>query len=837
VKGILVSEVRGQEKGAEMKSKVLFVSVTLLIATTLGWGKNYHVTPNGGGAHSGANVANAMTLAEAIDKNHGPHPGCGSGTTDTVWVHDGVHTGPFRCTVFGSSAHPVIYRAQPGDQVIIRVANGTAVEVGNGDGSVDGRFTWWWGFQIEMLTFNASQDWNTGLDGSGVSIAAEHVKVINCYIHDFPGNGITAFNYANNAEIYGNIFLYNGRQIIVDGHAYGMYLHSGDTGQKLRRSAIDNIIAFSWSYGIHGYTSNYSVDSLYMVGNVDYNNGHLWRGTSFEWSIVLGASGYTSIGNTIRDNHFYFSEEVHSASRHIFGQDPGGTNHLDLENNMFSGGDFQINSATSATVKGNWAYHTSPTGYAQSSYPNNIWRNSPNPMPQDSAFVRLNVYEPGRAHLVLYNWDLSPSMSVNVSSVLSPGDSFVVKDPLNWNGPDVMRGKYSGGDIVLPMVKRSVAANVWDYAQVPADPHSGDTFGRPFHTLPRFATFVLKRTETSLPRPTGTFMATPVILPTGGGSATLTWTSTGAQSASIDQGIGDVPTIGSLVVATSSSKNFTLTLTNGNGLQTCVTGVFVTPLEAKGEQDVTAQGTIVAQVTQPIGSGTRNLEVIRDGVTPPIGGSNPLTQYDTYDPNLARNFDWIGYEFPSSHSFTRVTFQEGIHYAGGGYVDSLWVEVRTAGIWRTVQNLLLSPAYRGNDGVNYEVFDLTFQPATGDGIRIAGTLEGASTFLSVAELRVFEQGASGVVDPASALAFKLDQNFPNPFNPTTQISYTLPVGANVLMRVYNLLGQVVSTLANEYESEGTHMKQFDASRLATGVYLYSLVSGRYRETRSMVVLK
>lgn len=820
-----------------MRTALLIAIVSLFVATTLCWATSYHVTPNGAGSHSGANVTNAMTLAEAIDKNHSPRPGCGSGSTDTVWVHGGIHTGPFHCTVYGSAGHPVIYRAQPGDLVILRVANRTAVEVGNGDGSVDGRFTWWWGFQIEMLTFSTSQDWNTGLDGSGISIVAENVKVINCYIHDFPGNGITAFNYANNAEIYGTIFLYNGRQVIVDGHAYGMYLHSGDVGQKLRRSAIDNIIAFNWAYGIHGYTSNYSVDSLYLVGNADYNNGHLWRGTSFEWSIVLGASGYTSVGNTVRNNHFYFSEEVHPASRHIFGQNPGGTDHLDLENNMFSGGDFQINSAASATVKGNWAYHTSPTGYSQSSYPNNTWRNSSGPLPSDSAFVRSNAYEPGRAHLILYNWDLSPSMSVNVSSVLSPGDSFVVKDPLNWNGPDVMRGKYSGGSITVPMTEKSVAANVWDYTQMPVDPHSGDTFGRPFHTLPRFATFVLKRTETSLPSPTGTFVATPVVLPTGGGTATLSWTSTNAQTASIDQGIGSVPTNGSLVITASSSKNFTLTLTNGNGLQTCVTGVFVTPPEAKGEQDVTPQGTIVAQVTQPSGSGSRNLEVIRDGVTPPIGGADPLTQYDTYDPGFTRTIDWVGYEFPSSHSFTRVTFQEGIHYAGGGYVDSLRVQVRSAGVWRDVQNLAFSSPYGGNNGINYEMFDLTFLPATGDGIRIAGTLGGGSTFLSLGELRAFDQGANAVADAGSALSFKLDQNFPNPFNPTTQITYTLPVGASVLLRVYNLLGQVVSTLADEYESDGTHMKQFDASRLATGVYLYSLVSGRYRETRRMVVLR
>ena len=82
-------------------------------------------------------------------------------------------------------------------------------------------------------------------------------------------------------------------------------------------------------------------------------------------------------------------------------------------------------------------------------------------------------------------------MSVDVSPVLQVKDSFVVKDPLNWNGPDVVRGKYTGSNITIPMRSRPVAPNVWDYDKIAVDPFSKDTLGHPFHTLPRFATFVL----------------------------------------------------------------------------------------------------------------------------------------------------------------------------------------------------------------------------------------------------------------------------------------------------------------------------------------------------------
>jgi photosystem II stability/assembly factor-like uncharacterized protein len=70
--------------------------------------------------------------------------------------------------------------------------------------------------------------------------------------------------------------------------------------------------------------------------------------------------------------------------------------------------------------------------------------------------------------------------------------------------------------------------------------------------------------------------------------------------------------------------------------------------------------------------------------------------------------------------------------------------------------------------------------------------------------------------------FALRQNFPNPFNPVTQISYALPKSGHVLLRVYDVLGHEVSTLVDRAEQAGDHVAPFDASRLASGVYLYSL---------------
>lgn len=85
--------------------------------------------------------------------------------------------------------------------------------------------------------------------------------------------------------------------------------------------------------------------------------------------------------------------------------------------------------------------------------------------------------------------------------------------------------------------------------------------------------------------------------------------------------------------------------------------------------------------------------------------------------------------------------------------------------------------------------------------------------------------------------FSLAQNYPNPFNPNTQITYNIPQSGQVELRVYNMLGQVVSTLINEHRNAGNHMVRFDASALASGVYVYELRFKGSVLTNKMILLK
>ncbi|MDZ4710745.1 MAG: T9SS type A sorting domain-containing protein [bacterium] len=85
--------------------------------------------------------------------------------------------------------------------------------------------------------------------------------------------------------------------------------------------------------------------------------------------------------------------------------------------------------------------------------------------------------------------------------------------------------------------------------------------------------------------------------------------------------------------------------------------------------------------------------------------------------------------------------------------------------------------------------------------------------------------------------YKLYQNFPNPFNPATILSYKINQSGFVTLKVYNLVGQVVKTLVSEYQESGTYSKQFDAGELSAGIYLYKLQVNNFTSVKRMTLIK
>lgn len=85
--------------------------------------------------------------------------------------------------------------------------------------------------------------------------------------------------------------------------------------------------------------------------------------------------------------------------------------------------------------------------------------------------------------------------------------------------------------------------------------------------------------------------------------------------------------------------------------------------------------------------------------------------------------------------------------------------------------------------------------------------------------------------------YSLSQNYPNPFNPETNISYTLAQDGQVVIKIYNVLGEEVSVLINEIEKKGEHTIKYNASSLPSGVYFYQVQTAFFSETKKMVLVK
>ncbi len=86
-------------------------------------------------------------------------------------------------------------------------------------------------------------------------------------------------------------------------------------------------------------------------------------------------------------------------------------------------------------------------------------------------------------------------------------------------------------------------------------------------------------------------------------------------------------------------------------------------------------------------------------------------------------------------------------------------------------------------------------------------------------------------------SYSLQQNYPNPFNPTTNIKYSVPIGSNVSLKIYNALGKEVMTVVNAHQDAGNYVESVDMSSLSTGVYFYTLTAGDFKDTKKMMLVK
>ncbi len=154
----------------------------------------------------------------------------------------------------------------------------------------------------------------------------------------------------------------------------------------------------------------------------------------------------------------------------------------------------------------------------------------------------------------------------------------------------------------------------------------------------------------------------------------------------------------------------------------------------------------------------------------------------------------------------------------------------------------------GNDGS--DIFEYLFGPtiaSRGDRVIAINSIDSNNTKEMVAGCRdgriiCFSGGPGTLVGIKPVVhtvpsEFSLHQNFPNPFNPVTNITFDIPKPTHVKLSVFDVLGREVSVLADDNFTPGTHSVSWDASKFASGVYLYNLDAGGFRSIKKMMLVK
>ncbi|MCB0745934.1 MAG: T9SS type A sorting domain-containing protein [Ignavibacteriae bacterium] len=198
---------------------------------------------------------------------------------------------------------------------------------------------------------------------------------------------------------------------------------------------------------------------------------------------------------------------------------------------------------------------------------------------------------------------------------------------------------------------------------------------------------------------------------------------------------------------------------------------------------------------------------------------------------------WINYDVINSEIPDNTISAVGVDHQGRIWVGSAWfkgISLFENGSWYNFNEGNYLTISGGIDGISADNFAFDNE----NNLWIATGSFGLAVFNYGNVSNIDEIENSKIVNHS----FQLMQNYPNPFNPSTTIKYAIPSLANdnlrtVLLKVYDILGNEVTTLVNEIKSPGNYEVQFDASNFSNGVYYYKLSSGNFVQVKKMMLLK
>ena len=378
------------------------------------------------------------------------------GPGDTIWLRGGTYTGLWNISVsgaLGSGDNNI------GGKIIFRNYNCERAILDSGTTSgfvltVNGSYVWIWGLEITKSQPNPDSLNDKPGVAHGNPVGS---KVINCYIHNNTGNGISAFSGWTNAEFYGNVIYYNGRTPNAGpNYAYGVYTQNSTGNGKDYRN---NIIWGNWgNYPTHSYTGTPgNLSNIRWYRNVTFKANNSGAGS---WNL-FGGSGSTT--GHVFDSNYVYSYDVTDGVYDLGGHNAyGGAAGSIVTNNYFGRGKvWHARNNSGTTYTGNRHFgekvdFTNSTCATCSTYDGNIDYSS-TPTANWGPFVQPNSYEPGYGFVVVFNWTNASSVNADLSSILSAGDSFKIIDAQNPFGPPIVTGTYGGGMVAIPTTSTAIA--------------------------------------------------------------------------------------------------------------------------------------------------------------------------------------------------------------------------------------------------------------------------------------------------------------------------------------------------------------------------------------------
>ncbi len=499
--------------------------------------EEFYVAPNGRPDGDGS-IERPWDLATALLQPAAVKPG------DTIWLRGGTYkrnrpstTAGFVSYLAGSPGNYITVRAFGGPWPVgerVRIDSNSPDVPNYGAPVITVNGAWVIFRDLEVYS-SQTQRTTTGSGPypadvpafeAGFNLRAANIKVINCTIHDVR-DGVGQWRESKSSETYGNIVYFNGWRGSDHGWGTGFaYARSASTDPVPSKRIADNIGFQTFDVPGQIYVTGdppATLQDFLLEGNVMFNAGEMqrpygaWTGGGAA-NFLAGTGQGTVLLRLVFRNNFTYMPPL------LDGLGNGGTNEigygtttnaLKATNNYIAGSPTSngamILSAThpDTTMTGN-TFIGGISGFTTTEFPNNTYIAS-RPTSGKNIFVRKNEYEPGRAHIIIYNWDLSATVLVdpNVSgTALNVGDTYQVRDVQNYYGaPTVDTTTYSGGLITIPM---SASAPV---AAPSGFPHA--VLPYPTTTQPQFGVFVLQRiTPAAAGTPPGGGAPTPDPMPT-----------------------------------------------------------------------------------------------------------------------------------------------------------------------------------------------------------------------------------------------------------------------------------------------------------------------------------